>query len=113
MLSVVGGGGQVKVTALQDNDPRDEYRYLLSIGTGHRRGASTSSQVTAFHTVCIFWNKTLSLRNSAGPGNDCEELRVIAGGFFYNTWLLFFDKQADRGGEMDGLYLVNDDLQQI
>lgn len=25
----------------------DEYRYLLSVGTGHRRGASTSSQVNA------------------------------------------------------------------
>lgn len=82
ILSVVGGGGQVKVTVLQDNDPRDEYRYLLSIGTGHRRGASTSSQVTAFHTVCNFWNKTFSLSNSAGPGNDCEELRVIVGFFF-------------------------------
>lgn len=64
ILSLVGGGGQVKVTVLQDNDPRDEYRYLLSIGTGHRRGASTSSQVSAFHTVCDFWNKSFSLRNS-------------------------------------------------
>lgn len=36
---------QVKVTVLEDNNPMDEYRYLLSVGTGHRRGASTSSQV--------------------------------------------------------------------
>lgn len=36
---------QVKVTVLEDNDPMDEYRYLLSVSTGHRRGASTSSQV--------------------------------------------------------------------
>ncbi|XP_068592767.1 polycystin-1-like protein 2 [Cebidichthys violaceus] len=37
---------KVKVTVLEDNDPIDEYRYLLSVSTGHRRGASTSSQVT-------------------------------------------------------------------
>ncbi|KAI2662209.1 Polycystic kidney disease protein 1-like 2 [Labeo rohita] len=37
---------KVKVTVLEDNDPLAEYRYLLSINTGHRRGASTSSQVT-------------------------------------------------------------------
>lgn len=53
--------GQVKVTVLQDNDPRDEYRYLLSVGTGHRRGASTSSQVRDF------WKNKFSLRNLAGP----------------------------------------------
>ncbi|KAI5608598.1 polycystic kidney disease protein 1-like 2, partial [Silurus asotus] len=38
---------KVKVTALADNDPLAEYRYLMTISTGHRRGASTSSQVTA------------------------------------------------------------------
>ncbi|XP_030620641.1 polycystic kidney disease protein 1-like 2 isoform X2 [Chanos chanos] len=37
---------KVKVTVLGDNDPLAEYRYLLNISTGHRRGASTSSQVT-------------------------------------------------------------------
>uniref|UniRef100_A0A3B4YES0 Polycystic kidney disease protein 1-like 2 n=1 Tax=Seriola lalandi dorsalis TaxID=1841481 RepID=A0A3B4YES0_SERLL len=37
---------KVKVTVLDDNDLIDEYRYLLSVSTGHRRGASTSSQVT-------------------------------------------------------------------
>ncbi|XP_037401275.1 polycystic kidney disease protein 1-like 2 [Pygocentrus nattereri] len=37
---------KVKVTVLEDNDPLAEYRYLLTITTGHRRGASTSSQVT-------------------------------------------------------------------
>uniref|UniRef100_A0A3P8P2Q7 Polycystic kidney disease 1 like 2a n=1 Tax=Astatotilapia calliptera TaxID=8154 RepID=A0A3P8P2Q7_ASTCA len=37
---------KVKVTELEDNDPMDEYRYLLSVCTGHRIGASTSSQVT-------------------------------------------------------------------
>ncbi|KAM7380789.1 hypothetical protein PAMP_004062 [Pampus punctatissimus] len=37
---------KVKVSVLEDNDPMDEYRYLLSVSTGHRRGASTSSQVT-------------------------------------------------------------------
>ncbi|KAG7259854.1 hypothetical protein CRUP_015978 [Coryphaenoides rupestris] len=35
-----------KVTELVDNDPLDDYRYVLSVSTGHRRGASTSSQVT-------------------------------------------------------------------
>ncbi|KAM6955775.1 polycystin-1-like protein 2 [Lycodopsis pacificus] len=37
---------KVKVTVLEDNDPIDEYRYLLSVSTGHRRGAFTSTQVT-------------------------------------------------------------------
>uniref|UniRef100_A0A3B3HKL2 Polycystic kidney disease 1 like 2a n=1 Tax=Oryzias latipes TaxID=8090 RepID=A0A3B3HKL2_ORYLA len=37
---------QVKITDLGDNDPLAEYRYMLTISTGHRRGASTSSQVT-------------------------------------------------------------------
>uniref|UniRef100_A0A667YRT0 Polycystic kidney disease 1 like 2a n=1 Tax=Myripristis murdjan TaxID=586833 RepID=A0A667YRT0_9TELE len=37
---------KVNVTVLKDNDPRDEYRYILSVSTGHRQGASTSSQVT-------------------------------------------------------------------
>ncbi|XP_076018063.1 polycystin-1-like protein 2 [Genypterus blacodes] len=36
---------KVKVTVLEDNHPMDEYCYLLCIGTGHRRGASTSSEV--------------------------------------------------------------------
>lgn len=38
-------GWQVKVTVLEDNEPMDEYRYMLSVSTGHRRGASTSSKV--------------------------------------------------------------------
>ncbi|KAK2920185.1 polycystin-1-like protein 2 isoform X2 [Channa argus] len=37
---------KVKVTVLEDNDPLAEYRYMLHVNTGHRRGASTSSQVT-------------------------------------------------------------------
>ncbi|XP_030199909.1 polycystic kidney disease protein 1-like 2 [Gadus morhua] len=37
---------KLKVTVLEDNDPLEDYRYLLSVSTGHRRGASTSSQVT-------------------------------------------------------------------
>ncbi|KAJ8247277.1 hypothetical protein GJAV_G00244460 [Gymnothorax javanicus] len=37
---------KVKVTVLQDNDPLAQYRYMLHISTGHRRGASTSAQVT-------------------------------------------------------------------
>ncbi|KAJ3593029.1 hypothetical protein NHX12_005367 [Muraenolepis orangiensis] len=36
---------KVKITVLEDNDPFAEYRYMLTINTGHRRGASTSSQV--------------------------------------------------------------------
>ncbi|XP_038575816.1 polycystic kidney disease protein 1-like 2 [Micropterus salmoides] len=36
---------KVKVTVLADNNPMDEYCYLLSVSTGHRRGACTSSQV--------------------------------------------------------------------
>ncbi|XP_057707318.1 polycystic kidney disease protein 1-like 2 isoform X1 [Corythoichthys intestinalis] len=37
---------KVKITMLEDNDPLAEYCYMLTIGTGHRHGASTSSQVT-------------------------------------------------------------------
>ncbi|XP_029385709.1 polycystic kidney disease protein 1-like 2 isoform X2 [Echeneis naucrates] len=37
---------KVNVTVLVDNDPMDKYCYLISVSTGHRRGASTSSQVT-------------------------------------------------------------------
>ncbi|XP_075335044.1 polycystin-1-like protein 2 [Odontesthes bonariensis] len=36
---------KVKVTVLEDNDPMDKYCYLLSVSTGHRIGASTSSKV--------------------------------------------------------------------
>uniref|UniRef100_A0A8C5BSP8 Polycystic kidney disease 1 like 2b n=1 Tax=Gadus morhua TaxID=8049 RepID=A0A8C5BSP8_GADMO len=36
---------KVKITVLDDNDPFAEYRYMLTVNTGHRRGASTSSQV--------------------------------------------------------------------
>ena len=46
-MVVLGDGPQLKVTVLEDNDPLEDYRYLLSVSTGHRRGASTSSQVTA------------------------------------------------------------------
>ncbi|KAJ8417701.1 hypothetical protein AAFF_G00225440 [Aldrovandia affinis] len=34
-----------RVTVLEDNDPLAQYRYMLTINTGHRRGASTSAQV--------------------------------------------------------------------
>ncbi|KAL4613536.1 polycystic kidney disease protein 1-like 2 [Arapaima gigas] len=37
---------KVKITVLEDNDPLSNYRYVLHISTGHRHGASTSSQVT-------------------------------------------------------------------
>ncbi|XP_078114747.1 polycystin-1-like protein 2 [Sander vitreus] len=37
---------KVKITVLEDNDRLAEYHYMLNISTGHRHGASTSSQVT-------------------------------------------------------------------
>uniref|UniRef100_A0A3Q2EDJ3 Polycystic kidney disease protein 1-like 2 n=1 Tax=Cyprinodon variegatus TaxID=28743 RepID=A0A3Q2EDJ3_CYPVA len=37
---------KVKITVLDDNDPLAEYRYMLTVNTGHRHGAATSSQVT-------------------------------------------------------------------
>nr|XP_023493143.1 polycystic kidney disease protein 1-like 2 [Equus caballus] len=37
---------KVKVTVLEDNDPFAQYHYLVTVYTGHRRGAATSSQVT-------------------------------------------------------------------
>nr|XP_057945528.1 polycystin-1-like protein 2 isoform X3 [Doryrhamphus excisus] len=37
---------KVKITVLDDNDPLAEYCYMLTVSTGHRHGAATSSQVT-------------------------------------------------------------------
>ncbi|CAJ0940606.1 unnamed protein product [Ranitomeya imitator] len=37
---------KVKIIALEDNDPLAQYRYLVTVFTGHRRGAATSSKVT-------------------------------------------------------------------
>ncbi|XP_048461921.1 polycystic kidney disease protein 1-like 2 [Rhincodon typus] len=37
---------KAKITLLADNDPFAQYRYLVTVFTGHRRGASTTSKVT-------------------------------------------------------------------
>ncbi|XP_032626502.2 polycystin-1-like protein 2 [Chelonoidis abingdonii] len=37
---------KVKITVLKDNDPFAQYRYLVTVFTGHRRGAATTSKVT-------------------------------------------------------------------
>ncbi|XP_029466481.1 polycystic kidney disease protein 1-like 2 [Rhinatrema bivittatum] len=37
---------KVQITVLEDNDPFAQYRYLVTIFTGHRRGAATTSKVT-------------------------------------------------------------------
>ncbi|XP_009573889.1 PREDICTED: LOW QUALITY PROTEIN: polycystic kidney disease protein 1-like 2 [Fulmarus glacialis] len=37
---------KVKITVLEDNDPFAQYRYLVTVFTGHRRGAATTSKVT-------------------------------------------------------------------
>uniref|UniRef100_A0A8C5N1V4 Polycystin 1 like 2/pseudo n=1 Tax=Leptobrachium leishanense TaxID=445787 RepID=A0A8C5N1V4_9ANUR len=37
---------KVKIVSLEDNDPFAQYRYLVTIFTGHRRGAATTSKVT-------------------------------------------------------------------
>ncbi|XP_052543221.1 polycystic kidney disease protein 1-like 2 isoform X2 [Tympanuchus pallidicinctus] len=39
-------GCQAKITVLEDNDPFAQYRYLVTVFTGHRRGAATTSKVT-------------------------------------------------------------------
>ncbi|KAM7406118.1 hypothetical protein PAMP_000517 [Pampus punctatissimus] len=49
---------KVKITVLEDNDPLAEYRYMLNISTGHRHGASTSSQVSESHLRNLFFMKT-------------------------------------------------------
>lgn len=49
------------MTELEDNDPMDEYRYLLSVCTGHRIGASTSSQVHVFSESHTYHKVTLDL----------------------------------------------------
>ncbi|XP_062923193.1 polycystin-1-like protein 2 isoform X2 [Mobula hypostoma] len=41
---------KVKITFLADNDPFAQYRYLVTVFTGHRRGAATTSKVTI--TLC-------------------------------------------------------------
>lgn len=37
---------QVKITVLEDNDPFAQYHYLVTVFTGHRRGAATTSKVS-------------------------------------------------------------------
>ncbi|NXU90070.1 PK1L2 protein, partial [Xiphorhynchus elegans] len=37
---------KVRITVLEDNDPFAQYRYLVTVFTGHRRGAATTSKVT-------------------------------------------------------------------
>ncbi|XP_004626039.1 polycystic kidney disease protein 1-like 2 [Octodon degus] len=37
---------KAKITVLEDNDPFAQYHYLVTVYTGHRRGAATSSKVT-------------------------------------------------------------------
>ncbi|XP_071973672.1 polycystin-1-like protein 2 isoform X2 [Engystomops pustulosus] len=37
---------KVKIISLEDNDPLAQYRYLVTVFTGHRRGAATTSKVT-------------------------------------------------------------------
>ncbi|XP_042692995.1 polycystic kidney disease protein 1-like 2 isoform X1 [Centrocercus urophasianus] len=37
---------KAKITVLEDNDPFAQYRYLVTVFTGHRRGAATTSKVT-------------------------------------------------------------------
>nr|XP_003462903.1 polycystic kidney disease protein 1-like 2 [Cavia porcellus] len=37
---------KAKITVLEDNDPLAQYHYLVTVYTGHRRGAATSSKVT-------------------------------------------------------------------
>uniref|UniRef100_A0A663M0Q9 PK1L2 protein n=1 Tax=Athene cunicularia TaxID=194338 RepID=A0A663M0Q9_ATHCN len=37
---------KVKITVLEDNDPFAQYHYLVTVFTGHRRGAATTSKVT-------------------------------------------------------------------
>ncbi|NXG52006.1 PK1L2 protein, partial [Psilopogon haemacephalus] len=37
---------KVKITILEDNDPFAQYQYLVTVFTGHRRGAATTSKVT-------------------------------------------------------------------
>uniref|UniRef100_A0A4X2LHG8 Polycystic kidney disease protein 1-like 2 n=1 Tax=Vombatus ursinus TaxID=29139 RepID=A0A4X2LHG8_VOMUR len=37
---------KVKITVLADNDPFAQYHYLVTVFTGHRRGAATTSKVT-------------------------------------------------------------------
>ncbi|XP_072517247.1 polycystin-1-like protein 2 [Salminus brasiliensis] len=58
---------KVKVTVLEDNDPLAEYRYLLAVSTGHRRGASTSSHVTVTLTGTMWESEPHHLTDPDKP----------------------------------------------
>ncbi|KAM8857141.1 polycystin-1-like protein 2 [Synchiropus picturatus] len=83
---------KVKVTVLDDNNPMDEYRYLLCVSTGLRRGASTSSLVT----VCL-----LGSEGSSEPHHLANtKLRLFGRGmvdmFLLSTPFSLGDLQAIR-----------------
>ncbi|KAI4875931.1 hypothetical protein NFI96_034519 [Prochilodus magdalenae] len=61
---------KVKVTVLEDNDPLDEYRYLLVVVTGHRHGASTSSHVTVTLTGSVWDSEPHHLTDPDKPVFD-------------------------------------------
>ncbi|KAL7854792.1 hypothetical protein SRHO_G00169820 [Serrasalmus rhombeus] len=62
-----GCGCRVKVTVLEDNDPLADYRYLLVVSTGHRRGASTSSHVTVTLTGSVWESEPHHLTDPDKP----------------------------------------------
>ncbi|XP_055086672.1 polycystic kidney disease protein 1-like 2 [Periophthalmus magnuspinnatus] len=58
---------KVKVTVLADNDPCDKYQYLLTVSSGHRRGAATSAQVTVVLVGSITSSAPHHLTDSQKP----------------------------------------------
>ncbi|KAF3842905.1 hypothetical protein F7725_001754 [Dissostichus mawsoni] len=80
-------GWQLKVTVLDDNDPMDEYRYLLSVSTGHRRGAATSSKVTI---------TLMGLEGSSEPHHLTDSKKCRCGGFVPTNYALSSGRPAEH-----------------
>ncbi|XP_071823907.1 polycystin-1-like protein 2 isoform X6 [Apostichopus japonicus] len=58
---------KAQVTVLADNDPYDHYRYLVTVVTGWRRGASTTANVTLTLHGTKYDSEPHILRNSLHP----------------------------------------------
>uniref|UniRef100_A0A8D3BLK0 Polycystic kidney disease protein 1-like 2 n=1 Tax=Scophthalmus maximus TaxID=52904 RepID=A0A8D3BLK0_SCOMX len=97
---------KVKITVLEDNDPLAEYRYMLSVSTGHRHGASPSSQVTV---------TLLGIEGESDPHHltDAEKPMFERGGvdmFLLTTHFSLGDLQSirlwhDNSGEHPAWYV--------
>ncbi|XP_062869468.1 polycystin-1-like protein 2 [Trichomycterus rosablanca] len=87
---------KVKVTVLEDNDPLAEYRYLVAVATGYRRGAATTSNVTLMLKGTVWESKPHHL-------TDPEKKVFTRGGVD-----LFLLTTPFSVGEVEGVRLWHD-----